>query len=204
MTILPPPRRILAVPRPRHGELSGSYLTRVARANQVDQRTFLGLLGTVPPGLTREGPDLAVMVLTLNEAAFARLLAYTGQDGDLLVKAIPSLAPRTYAPDELPAIRLSFLKSPAADCPGCRLRRDGAHADTRVFEHKTACLRHGYWLYGRGAGQRVNLPALPEVAAAQRRLERIASRRGPSAAIRAFELASWYLEHAWRIDYHPH
>lgn len=22
--------------------------------------------------------------------------------------------------------------------------------------------------------------------------------------MRAFELASWYLEHAWRIDYHPH
>jgi hypothetical protein len=204
MTILPPPRRILAVPRPRHGELSGSYLTRVARANQIDLRAFLGLLGTVPPGLSREGPDLAVMVLTLNDAAFTRLLAYTGQDGDLLVKAVPSLAPRTYGPDESPTVRLSFLKSSAAECPGCRLRRDGAHADTRVFEHKTACLRHGYWLYGRGGGQRLNLLALPEVAAAQRRLERIASRRGPSAAMRSFELASWYLEHAWRIDYHPH
>jgi len=78
------------------------------------------------------------------------------------------------------------------------------HADTRVFEHKTACLRHGYWLYGRGAGQCVDLLALPEVVAAQRGLERIAARRGPSAAMRAFGLASWYLEHAWRIDYHPH
>lgn len=79
MTVLPPPRRILAVPRPRHGELSGSYLARVAQANQVDLRTFLGLLGTVPAGLSREGPDLAVMVLTLNEAAFARLLTTPGR-----------------------------------------------------------------------------------------------------------------------------
>ncbi len=203
MTHLPPPRKIPAAPRPRHGELSGSYLSRVAQANRTDLRTFLGLLGTIPSGMTSEGPDLAVMVLTLNDAAFVRLLAYTGLDADHLIKAIPSIAPRTYSPGEPSAIRFSFLKAMAADCPGCRLRRGGANADTRVFSHKTACLRHGYWLYGRGRGQRLNLVALPEVAAAQRRLERIASRHGPSAAMRAFEFASWYLEHAWRIDYHP-
>lgn len=205
MTLILPPRRIPGVPRPRQGELSGSYLARVARANRTDLRTFLSLLGTLPPSIASEGPDLAVMVLTLNDAAFARLLAYTGLDGDRLVKAIPSLAPRTRSSSgEPPAIRLSFVKASAADCPGCRLRRDGAHADTRLFSYKTACLRHGYWLYGHGRGQRLNLAAFPEVAAAQRRLDRTTSRRGPSAAMRAYEIASDYLQRSWRIDYHPY
>jgi hypothetical protein len=83
------------------------------------------------------------------------------------------------------------------------LRRDGAHADTRLLTHKTACLRHGYWLFGQGGGQRLNLAAIPEVAAAQRRLERVASRRGPTAAMGAYEIASGYLQYSWRIDSHP-
>lgn len=202
--ILPPPRKIPIVPRPRHGELSGSYLARVARANRTDLRSFLSLLGNLPSGLSSESPDLAVMVLTLNEAAFTRLLAYTGLDGHQLITAIPSLAPKTASPaDEAPAIRLSFVKTQATDCPGCHLRRDGAHADTRLLSHKTACLRHGYWLFGHGAGQHLNLISIPEVAAAQRRLDRIASRRGPTSAMRAYEIASGYLQHSWRIDSHP-
>jgi hypothetical protein len=145
------------------------------------------------------------MVLTLNDAAFARLLDYTGLVGDHLIKAIPSLTPRTFrSPGEPPAIRISFLQTLAADCPRCRIRRGGAHTDTRVFPHKTACLRHGYWLYGQGSGQRLNLAALPEVAAAQQRLDKIATRCGPTGAMRAYEIASGYLQRSWRIDYHPY
>lgn len=203
--MLPTPRKIPVVPRPRHGELSGSYLARIARANRTDLRSFLGLLGCAPSALTSESPDLAIMVLTVNDAAFARLLAYTGLNGEQLIRAIPSLAPRLiFPPGEPPAIRLSFVKTLAADCPGCRLRRDGAHADTRLLTHKTACLRHGYWLLGQGGGQRLNLAAIPEVAAAQRRLERVASRRGPTGAMRAYEIASGYLQYSWRIDSHPY
>jgi hypothetical protein len=144
------------------------------------------------------------MMLTLNEAAFIRLLAYTGLDGEQLVRAVPSLAPRVISPlGEPPAIRLSFVKTLATDCPGCRQRRDGAHADTRLVSHKTACLRHGYWLFGQGGGERLNVAAIPEVAAAQRRLDRTASRRGPTAAMRAYEIASGYLQHSWRTDQHP-
>ena len=135
--ILPPSRRIPVVPRPRHGELSGSYLARVARANGTDLRTFAGLLGRLPALAPDEVPDLAVMVLTLNAAAFDRLLSYTGLAGDQLIRAIPSLTPRTFRSSrEPPAIRISFLRSPAADCPGCRSRRGGAYAGTRVFAHK--------------------------------------------------------------------
>jgi TniQ len=203
-SVLPSPRKIPVVPRPRHGELSGSYLARIARANRTDLRSFLSLLGSLPPALTAESPDLAIMLLTLNKAAFTRLLAYTGLDGEQLVRAVPSLAPRALSPiGELSTIRLSFVKTLATDCPGCRQRRDGAHADPRLLSHKTACLRHGYWLFGRGGGERLNLAAIPEVAAAQRRLNRIASRRGPTAAIRAYEIASGYLQYSWRSAYRP-
>src|SRR5207249_157078 len=98
-----------------HGELSGSYLARIARANGTDLRTFAGLLGRVPSLAPTEEEDLAVMVLTLNDAAFDRLLSYTGLAGDQLIRAIPSLAPRTFrSAGEPPAIRISFLRSPAA------------------------------------------------------------------------------------------
>lgn len=203
--ILPPPRRIPVVPRPRHRELSGSYLARIARANETDLRTFAGLLGRLPSTALAGGPDLAIMVLTLNDAAFARLLAYTGLDGGQLIRAIPSLTPKTFrSPGEPPAIRLSLLRTLTADCPGCRIRRDGAYVDTRVFPHKTACLRHGYWLYGQGGGQLLDLIAFPEVATAQRRLDKIAAHRGPTAAMRAYDIASGYLQHSWRIDHHPY
>lgn len=105
--------------------------------------------------------------------------------------------------DSHPAVRLSFVKTLATDCPGCRQRRDGAHADTRLLSHKTACLRHGYWLFGQGGGERLNMAAIPEVAAAQQRLDQIASRRGPTVVMRAYEIASGYLQYSWRSDYHP-
>lgn len=193
------------MPRPAHGELSGSYLARVARVNRTDLRTFTSLLGRLPSLAPTEELDLTVMVLTLNDAAFDRLLSYTGLAGDQLIRAIPSLTPRTFkSSGEPPAIRISFLRSPAADCPGCRSRRGGAYADTRVFAHKTACLRHGYWLYGQGGGQRLDFSAMPEVAAAQRRFDKMATRLGRTAAIRAYEIADGYLQHSWRVDYHPH
>jgi hypothetical protein len=133
------------------------------------------------------------------------VLACTGLAGDNLIKAIPSLKPRTFkSPGEPPVIRISFLRTLATDCPGCHMRRGGAHADTRVFPHKAACLLHGYWLYGQGGGQRLDLAAIPEVAAAQRRLDNMATRCGPAAAMHAYEIASGYLQHSWRIDYHPH
>lgn len=202
--VLPSPRRIPVVPRPHHGELSGSYLARVARANRTDLRSFVSLLGSLPSALPSGSADLETMVLTLNEAAFTRLLAYTGLNGEQLARAVPSLVPRASSrPGEPPVIRLSFTKTLATDCPGCRQRRDGAHADTRLLSHKTACLRHGYWLFGQGGGQRLHLAAIPEVAAAQRRLDRIASRRGPTAAMRAYEIASGYLQYSWRSDHHP-
>lgn len=142
MNPLPAPRKVPVVPRPRHGELSGSYLARVAQANRIGFRSFLCPLGAVPSAVARNNrPDLAVMVLTFNDTAFSRLLAYTGLDAVNLIKAVPSLAPQSQAQGEPPAIRLSFLKPPVADCPGCRARRGGAY----VLGHKAACLRHGYF-----------------------------------------------------------
>jgi hypothetical protein len=58
---LPPPWQVPVVPRPRHGELSASYLARVALANRTQWRTFAGLLGRLPSGLP-SNPIIVAMV----------------------------------------------------------------------------------------------------------------------------------------------
>ena len=77
------------VPRPRHGELSASYLARIARANRAEFRSFASLLGRLPGGLPSNPGHLMFTILTLNDAAFARLLAYTGHDAGRLIQADP-------------------------------------------------------------------------------------------------------------------
>ena len=120
------------------------------------------------------------------------------------MRAIPSLAPVTFSkPGEPAAVRISYLQEQAIDCPGCLLRRGGAYLDVRLVPHQTLCLRHGYWLFGDGRGQHLDLTRLPQVAAAQRRLNRAARRRGPSPVMHAYRLAHSYLRLSWRIDFHP-
>jgi hypothetical protein len=202
---LPPPRKVPVVPRPRRGELSASYLARVARANRTGFRSFASLLGRLPSGLSGNPGDLMFAVVTLNDAAFARLLSYTAHAPDRLIRAIPSLAPATFAsPGEPPALRVAFLRDRMSDCPQCRLRRDRAFLDTRLFPLKMACLHHGYWLYGQGAGWRLPSAVLPEIAAAQKQLTRLAARRGTDAAVRAYELARHYLQDEWRARARGH
>jgi hypothetical protein len=197
---LPPPRKVPVVPRPRHGELSASYLARIARANRTEFRSFARLLGRLPGALPGNPSHLLDTVVTLNDAAFVRLLAYTGHDPDRLIRAIPSLAPVTFfvSHDEPPVLRVASVRGPMSDCPQCRLRRGGAFLDARLFPLKMACLRHGYWLYRDGAGQRLPSAVFPEVAAAQKRLTRLAARRGTAAAVRAYELAHRYVQYEWR------
>jgi TniQ len=195
---LPVPRQVPVVPRPRHGELSASYLARVARANRTQWRTFARLLGKLPSGLPASPDHLALTVVTLNDAAFARLLAYTGHDAGHLVRAIPSLAPAPYArPGEPPTLRVASLNEQVIDCPQCRLRRDGAFLDTRLFPLKMACLRHGYWLFGDGAGAPLDRAVLSVVTVAQKRLNRLAARRGTAAAVHAYGIAHRYLRDEW-------
>lgn len=201
---LPPPRRVPVVPRPRHGELSASYLARVARANRTEWRTFAGLLGKLPSGLPDIPSHLAFTIVTLNAAAFARLLAYTGHDADRLVRAVPSLAPVTFTQTgEPPALRVASLREPLLGCPDCRLRRGGAFLDTRLFPLRMACLRHGYWLYGDGAGSRLQPTITPEIARAQKHLARIAARHGTKAAVRAYDIALYYLRQDMRTAGSP-
>jgi TniQ len=198
---LPAPRQMPVVPRPRHGELLASYLARVARVNRTQWRTFAGLLGRLPSGLPRNPDHLALTIVTLNEAAFARLLAYTGHDADRLIRTIPSLAPATFArPGEPPALRVASLNEQVVDCPQCCLRRDSAFIDTRLFPLKMTCLRHGYWLFGDGAGRPLDHAVLPEITTAQKRLNRLAARRGTAAAVHAYGIAHSWLP-TWAI--HP-
>ena len=195
---LPPPRQVPIVPRLRHGELSASYLARVAHANRTEWRTFAGLVGRLPGGLPSSPDHLARTIVTLNDAAFARLLAYTGHAPDRLVRAIPSLAPITFTrPDEPPALRVASLRAQVADCPQCRLRRDSAFIDTRLFPLKMACLRHGYWLCGDSAGRLLDEGVRQEITIAQKRLNRLAARRGTANAVHAYDVARRYLRYEW-------
>jgi hypothetical protein len=201
---LPTPRQVPVVPRLRHGELSASYLARVARSNRTEWRTFAGLLGKLPGGLPSNPDHLTFTIVTLNEAAFARLLAYTGHDAGRLVRAVPSLAPATFTqPCDPPALRVASVREWLLDCPGCRLRRDGAFLDTRLFPLKMACLRHGYWLYRDGAGSRLRPTIIPEIATAQKHLARIAAHHGTKAAVRAYDIAHYYLRQDMRTAGSP-
>lgn len=201
---LPPPRQVPVVPRPCHGELSASYLARIARANRTEFRNFAGLLGKLPSGLPSNPAHLTFTIVTLNEAAFARLLAYTGHDADRLVRAVPSLAPGTFTrPGEPPALRVAALRVQMLDCPLCLLRRGGAFIDTRLFPLRMACLRHGYWLYRDGAGSRLPGAMTAEIASAQNRLSRIAARHGTNAAVRAYSMAHYYLREEMRTSGSP-
>jgi hypothetical protein len=84
-----------------------------------------------------------------------------------------------------------------SDCPQCRLRRDGAFLDTRLSPLEMVCLRHGYWLYRDGSGQLLPHAVFPEIAAAQKRLNRLAVRRGTAIAVHAYDVARRYLEDEW-------
>ena len=197
---LPPPRRVPVTPRPRHGELSASYLARIALANRTQWRAFAGRLGKLPSGLPSNPDHLMSTIVTLNDVAFARLLAYTGHDAGRLIRAIPSLTPVTFTrPGEPPALRVASLHERMLDCPQCRLRRGGAFLDTRLFPLKMACLRHGYWLYRDDSGRRLPAAVFPEIAAAQKRLTRLAARRGADAAVRAYGLARRYFQDEWCV-----
>jgi hypothetical protein len=191
---LPPPRKLPVVPRPQHGELSGSYLARVAHANRTKWNTFAGLIGQLSRHLPSDPYEPAFTILTLNHAAHARLLTYTGFESARLTRAIPSLTP-TGAADavEPPTVRASSLRyglvDGLIDCPECVLRRHGAFLDTRLFPLEMACLRHGYWLHKEGAGDRLNSAILPEIAKAQRRLHRAARRSSTNTVARAYGIA---------------
>jgi hypothetical protein len=108
---LPPPRKVSVVPRPRHGELSGSYVARVAHANRTKWSTFAGLIGQLSHSLSSDPYEPAFTILTLNHAAHARLLAYTGLDSARLTRAIPSLTPTgTAEACEPPTVWASSLR----------------------------------------------------------------------------------------------
>jgi hypothetical protein len=191
---LPPPRKLPVVPRPQHGELSGSYVARVAYTNRTTWSTFAALLGQLSGSLSADPYEPSFTVLTLNQAAHTRLLAYTGLDSARLTRAIPSLkAMGPTESSEPPTVRASSLRyglvDGRIDCPGCVLRRHGAFLDTRLFPLQIVCLRHGYWLQGEGAGDRLNSAILPEMARAQRRLQRAARRSSTTTVARAYGIA---------------
>jgi hypothetical protein len=121
-----------------------------------------------------------------------------------LIRAIPSLAPATFTRSgEPPALRVATLREQMLDCPQCLLRRDGAFIDTRLFPLRMACLWHRYWLYRDGAGRRIPPVIVLEIASAQKRLERLAARYGEDAAVRAYDLARYYLREDWRKNGSP-
>jgi len=160
----------------RHVGRRPGHCKFLVSTQRTDLRTFVGLLGRLPSPTLAEGPDLAVMVLTLNDGAFARLLAYTGLAVDNLIKGDPfpqaqdvQIARGTARhPHLVPANpRHRLPRVPYAT--GRRARRHPrVPAQGSVPTPRVLAVR-------QGGGQRLDLAAIPEVAAAQRRLDNMAN-----------------------------
>lgn len=116
-----------------------------------------------------------------------RLAAVAGHPVEALVWAVPELrAPAT----DWPALRHLAQRA----CPRCTVRHEGGPV-RRLFAHQDyVCVRHGYWI-GPPDPTRDDPPprlvaAVPELRAAQRRLDRAERRHGWAATFDATAAAT--------------
>jgi TniQ len=166
----PPPRLPRPVP-PFPGETTGSYVYRLARANQLhppDLRAHLA-------GRREHGP-----------VALDALAAATGRPRHALAWALPEL--RSGAGRELSG----YVRRTV--CWRCAARRD-SHPYAAVWRPAEICLclSHRIWLGSTAhprLRQQYDVAGMPEIIQAQGRHSRLARRRGRQAATTAIAEAS--------------
>jgi hypothetical protein len=169
-------RRLPAPVPPAEHETVASWLHRLASVhglNAAELRAELGIGREVPEGGMR--------------ALLPRLAAVTGYPPRNLARALPELG--NPAPDWL---ALRHLAQRA--CPRCTARHQGGPVRRLFAHHEYLCTRHGYWIGppdpARDDSPRPLTVLVPELAAAQRSLDRTRRRHGWAAVFDAVAAAT--------------
>lgn len=159
------PPRALPVTAPLFGgETLGSYLTRLAQDNAMRTRA---LLSRIHPSLAHlEITPMTDTAARWPPAAFDRLTTLTGRRQDHLAAAIPALCD---------AHRDTTSPSPPGFIRACRRCAAAKNITVLIYlrarPHDHLCTRHRRWLR---ALRDIDISALPEITAAQRRHDRAA------------------------------
>jgi hypothetical protein len=156
--------RRLPIPLPpAHGEVLTSYVGRLAVVHGLPHAELWNHLGVADrPGQRRR--------ITLD-----RLATATGHPPGSLARALPELRdpPQQWA---------SLRHLPQRACPRCAARHRGGPVRRLLAHHQYLCTRHGYWLGVPDPTQDEPPPPLaaqyPQLAAAQRRHQRLVTRHG--------------------------
>lgn len=146
------------------GETLGSYLTRLAQDNALRTRA---LLSRIHPSLAHQ--EITPMTDTAARwpsAAFDRLTALTGRRQEHLAAAIPALCDAFRG--ATPSGPTGFMR---ACCRCAAAKNITVLIYLRARPHDRLCTRHRRWLR---ALRDIDISALPEITAAQRRHDRAA------------------------------
>jgi TniQ len=182
-----PARRLPITVRPAAGELLGSYLLGLAKANRLPVRVLVSWVGRPTATDISRGQDA-----WLNEPAVLRLASIAGLAVDGLRCALPALTQvRAFADTNGPTIRLmpASASGPAQQaCHRCTARSVPGAVLVRAAAHQPLCQRHKLWL----RDWRAPLDHAPELLHAQRQHCRQVRRHGSGGrAERAHTAAAW-------------
>ncbi|MFC5188132.1 TniQ family protein [Actinomadura harenae] len=157
--------RLPLTPPPIRNETLGSYLHRLAMANNRPARSLAALLGPPPIGFSPISDDTSGWT----PQSPANLAALTGRRVEKLARALPALASFLAVPCDHP----TQLIGRACRCCSARRRAGTASVFTYIPIHQHLCIRHQRWTR---ATIDIPLAKLPAVLQAQHRLTRLAHR----------------------------
>lgn len=171
-------RRLPITPPPIHRETLGSYLNRLAIANNRPRRTFAALLGPLPIGYTPASDSTAGW--TPRSPHLLATLA--GRPPEHLARALPALA------DFLTAAPPRPTPTVGRSCLCCAARRGASTAlvIVHIAVHHHICLRHQRWTR---ASHDIPIDDSTAVVAAQHGLERLSRRHDARHLHRSLLLA---------------
>ncbi|MGV4926395.1 TniQ family protein [Streptomyces sp. BHT-5-2] len=160
-------RQLPVSPGPIHNETLGSYLHRLAVANNRPAGPLARLLGPLPP----EFSPLSNTTTGWTSHSVERLATLSGRPAARLARALPALAD-FLNPDASGSHSDRVIGRPCRCCTASR-SPSASVVITLSPAHQHVCLRHRLWTRST---HDIPLAHLPEVLHAQRRLDRFARR----------------------------
>jgi len=176
-------RRLPVTLGPVHDETLGSYLHRLAVANNRPASFLARLLGPLPP----EFSPLSNTTTGWNSHSPDHLATLSGRPTPHLARALPALA--EFLSPHGPGQRTERLISRPCRCCTARRSPTASVVITLSPAHVHLCPRHQLWTRST---HDIPLAALPEVIKAQRRLDQLARRHRQTR--RALDLARKIVE----------